>query len=413
MQTPLITMSRFKVASLQIQVRLAEECQFQAPGANNDNIKDIEISTLDSISNIIDLAVKSWNPKRLSNMDASENACRQQEYVLTIENGNGKEHCYEYLNETNRKNLGTGKQNILVLRYSPKAKALSIIQHLMCEFKTMKEKGETKEDATEDPTKRSSTSSDGILPLSVLDLFRTLACYTEHPDVANNIIELEGFELLKDFLYLPLFRLPLNEDERRRGSDISPSPLVKKSSTREMFPNVTETKSPIKSKPSIVVHEEIPVDNVSNIVMCLSYMLESMAALVSADPNVLLAEGPKIGYQISQFLNIDENYYALLDAPPTISKSCSYLLTSIAQMFKKDGSMLNVTNEQPWFRINALLALHKRPYKHQINSIECFISVYSLSSKYLKQEMVKSFNEYQLKNRKAFLGKGKFSVTRF
>ena len=86
MQTPLITMNRFKVASLQIQVRLAEECQFQAPGANNDNIKDIEISTLDSISNIIDLAVKSWNPKRLSNMDASENPCRQQEYVLTIEN---------------------------------------------------------------------------------------------------------------------------------------------------------------------------------------------------------------------------------------------------------------------------------------------------------------------------------------
>ena len=406
----------FQLTSFQIQVALAEECQIHAPSHSKDEIKKIEISTLDSISHIVEIAVKSWGLKRPSNVHDPEKESRQLEYGLTIENVNGKEPCYEYLNETNRKNLGIGKINTLVLQYSPKVQASTTIQDLKLELKTMKENGESKENIIEDSTKRSSTTNENILPLEVLDLFRKFARYTKDPVVTKDLLELKGFELIKDSLYLPLFQLPLNDEKRRQnsnnsfGSDNSPNSLGRKASSKPMFPKISKTKSPIKSKPSMVVHEEIETDNLTNIVMCLSYMLESMAALVSADPNVFLADGPKMGHQISQFLQIDEIYYQY--QTPTISKSCSFLLTCIAQILQKDGNLLTVKNEQPWFQIRPLLALHKRSSEHQIKSIECFVSIYSLSSKYLRQKMINSFNEYQIKNRDAFLGNGKFSLKR-
>ena len=53
-----------------------------------------------------------------------------------------------------------------------------------------------------------------------------------------------------------------------------------------------------------------------------------MAALVTVDINILGSDPEKLGYQISRFLEIDENYYWKLS--PTITESCATILTAIA-----------------------------------------------------------------------------------
>ena len=179
--------------------------------------------------------------------------------------------------------------------------------------------------------------------------------------------------------------------------------LDNKCCKKPKFPRPSITK-----KPSIVVHENIPVDNASNIIMCLSYMLEVMGTLVSAYPNILSGDIPKLGYQLSQYLKIDENYYC--NVSPTISKSCTFLLTCLAHKIQKEYNekTLKAGNERAWFQIRPLLALHKRSLKYRMESIKCFISIYSLSSQKIKKEMMKYFNRYNITKRNTTSLEGKY-----
>ena len=354
------------------------------------------------------LALKSWDidaPKVFHSNDDWE----LKEYSLSIETIGGKEQDYQYLNKTNLKKLVIGKQNIILLQYSTKARVSIIIEALKDELNILSKKRESPKVVLEEPIKNALMTINETLPLHVLSHFGNLVAYIEDPIFAEAFLDSNGFTLVEDFLYHPLFQTPIKKVERGRNgslsliSDLSPSPSPKISLKKPKFPRPSITK-----KPSIVVHENIPVDNASNIIMCISYMLEVMKTLVLAYPNILSSDIPKLGYQLSQYLKIDENYY--WNVSPTISKSCTFLLTSLAHNIQKeyDKKSLTVDNERAWFQIRPLLALHKRSLKYRKESIKCFISIYSLSSYKMKKEMMKYFNRYNISKRNTISREGKF-----
>ena len=356
------------------------------------------------------MALDSWdieNPKIFHSNDD----WRSKEYFLSIENIGGKEQDYQYLNKTNLKKLVIGKQNIILLQYSPKARAFKIIEALKDELNLLNKKRESPKVVLEEPIKNTLITINETLPLNVLSHFRNLVGYIEDPNFAEAFLDSNGFTLIEDFIYLPLFQILFKNEERRRDNSLSlisdlspsPSPIENKCCKKPKFPRPS-----IAKKPSIIVHENIPVDNESNIIMCLSYMLEVMETLVLAYPNILSSDIPKLGYQLSQYLRIDENYY--WNVSPTISKSCTTLLTSLAYKIQKeyDKKTLKVDNERAWFQIRPLLALHKRPLKYRMESIKCFVSIYSLSSQKMKKEMMKYFNRYNITKRNTISLEGNF-----
>ena len=396
---------------LTVGVRLAEECKRSGIENENDSIiKEIKILTSDSISNILMLALESWGIEK-PKVFYSNDDWRLEEYSLSIETIGGKEQDYQYLNKTNLKNLVIGKQNIILLQYSPKARAFKIIEALKDALNLLNKKRESSKVVLEEPIKNTLMAINETLPLHVLSHFRNLVAYIEDPNFAEAFLDSNGFKLVEDFIYLPLFQTPIKKKERRRNTSLSlisdlspsPSPIENNCCKKPKFPRPSITK-----KPSIVVHENIPVDNASNIIMCLSYMLEVMGTLVLAYSNILSSDIPKLGYQLSQYLKIDENYY--WNVSPTISKSCTFLLTGLANKIQKEYNKktLKADNERTWFQIRPLLALHKRSLKYRMESIKCFISIYSMSSQKMKKEMSKYYNRYNITKRNTISFEGKF-----
>ena len=117
-----------------------------------------------------------------------------------------------------------------------------------------------------------------------------------------------------------------------------------------------------------------------------------MAALVTVDINILGSDPEKLGYQISRFLEIDENYYWKLS--PTITESCATILTAIATIIRqRNCAIRNQTNDKnPWFKVENLLALDKRQPRASMVLIKCFNYIYSLSDDVIRSTMFQAIS---------------------
>ena len=390
------------MSKLMVGIRLAEECNF-SPSESYEDIKNIEISSSNSILDIIELALQSWGIEE-PQVFRFEKEWKEKEFTLSIKTSQAN----DYLTKDNLKKLFTSDHKILLLQLTIEARAFKIINDLKAESNLMNKKRISQNNNFGILTNKY------ILPLNVLGHFCSLADYTKDLQFLKTFLDMQGFTTMINFIYHPLFQLPIEEEDRRRGSDISvendlsPNLLDGKTSKKRIFPKIS-----LATKPTIVVHENIPVDNVSNIVKCLSFMLESLASIASAYPNLISSEIHKLSHHICQFLKIDENYY--WNVNPSISKSCSSLLTCIAKIIREypHDKTMKVENEPEWLQIRSLLALHKRPLSYRLHSLECFVSIYSLSSKSMKREMMKTFQRYQITTRNTFLEKGKCANCKF
>ena len=158
------------------------------------------------------------------------------------------------------------------------------------------------------------------------------------------------------------------------------------------------------SPPSTEGQQETLDSNKANSVECTSYLLESMAALVTVDINILGSDPEKLGYQISRFLEIDENYYWKLS--PTITESCATILTAIATIIRQRNCAIpNQTNDKnPWFKVENLLALDKRQPRASMVLIKCFNNIYSLSDDNMRSTMFQAISTATLKGKNGMQG---------
>ena len=406
-----------------ITVGLAKECH-HLEAVDKEQKSIIQISKKYSLQKIIDLVLESWGIKIVENRQdgtpKEEEDEPKIEYILTIESIDGKNFHYKCLDEETISQLKHGKDNLLQLQFSPVSKALLMVNELQIELTKLNPKDEGPEEKSQ-----CQSTVKILLQYNLLNLFRTLSVYTQDPLIVKELIELEAFDLVLDYLYLPIFQDSIKED-KQPISDISSNiarnvALIRSNSVKKKS-SITKRIMKIKTgmyKRSVALWRSISLvedkskivhlDNSFHSMTCISYALKSMTALIAFDLKLLYPEARLIGLQVSHFLEIDENYHSPL--PFSITQSCIDILTAVAKVVNEGHDYGTIVDNEGhdnettardenmvWFRIESLLELPKRQPRFQIEIIKCFNEIYSLSSDGVKQEMLLYFNKIRIKN---------------
>ena len=406
-------------------ITLAKECHWLAKTDANQNhvIRCLETY---SVHQIVREAIKCWKIDFIETENTDDH-----EFVLTIAHVNGRSFHYQTLSDETIKHLKGGGRTFLQLQFSTKKKAKDIYRKLKSQLNVLSRTPNI--ETSLEILCADFIDSSTILQPETLDVFKTLRYYTQDPLIAKELIRLDAFELISIYAYSSIFQHPFADDSGTNDETKLPnSPLThpdKKPSsiknTLKKCPSLNNCTSALKgvcraefkgsmshleyfSPPSTEGQQETLDTNKANIVECTSYLLESIAALVTVDINILGSDPERLGYQISRFLEIDENYYWKLS--PTITESCATILTAIATIIRQRNCKIpNRTNDKnPWFKVENLLALDNRQPRASMVLIKCFNNIYSLSDDVIRSTMFQAINTATLKGKHGMQGTKSF-----
>ena len=407
---------------MEITVTLASECHWLAKTDANQNhvIRCLETY---SVHQIVREAIKCWNIDFI----VTENT-EDHEFVLTIAHVNGKSFHYRPLSDETITHLKKGGRAFLQLQFSTKKKAIEFHRKLKSQLNVLSRTPNI--ETSLEMLCADFIDSSTILQPETLDVFKKLRYYTQDPLIAKELIRLDAFELISIYAYSSIFQHPFAndlgiKDETKLSNTSLTDPDKKQSTIRNTLkkcPSLRNCTSALRraefkgsmshleyfSPPSIEGQEETLDTNKTNIVECTSYLLESMAALVTVDIDILGSDPEKLGYQISRFLETDENYYWKLS--PTITESCATILTAIATIIRQRNCKVpNRTNDKnPWFKVENLLALDKRQPRASMVLIKCFNNIYSLSDDDMRSKMFQSISTATLRGKNGMQGTNNF-----